>query len=651
MKFSVKTKITGFLILSSLVVSVFLVLISIFTLQRSQKENVRLFKEEFLELSRELFNANSDLFFDFLSFRGGDEGKSAPDGQEMIRLIKEIDPGGRNAFVIGISDREYLEGYGNAEFSSLLSESLIEKYLNENTLNLTTDFDLDNFSEFVNDATGTVTPSKIHLRIYRDPGFIVGYGDVFSAGKVRVQFIQNQNEELFFSYLLLLLIFFSGVAVIAVILASSFMKIVIIKPLEKINSGLEKIKGGKLGTKIDIKRGDEFGWIAESFNEMTSSLEKSYRELDESRREEQVLRRRLQVIMQSMGDGIFVVDGDMKIVLFNRAAEEISGWKSEEAIGKVYGEVLKFVYEKDKNKINDGFIKEAIRKKDVVKMSNHSLLITRDGREIPVADSAAPLKDKSGEIYGCVVVFRDVTKEREVDKAKTEFISVASHQLRTPLTAIKLFVEMLMDGRKGELNEGQMEYMSDVRDSVRRMVKLVNNLLNISRLESGKVEIEPRMVSLSGLIAEAVEKLSSLAKSYRCDMTFKKPEGDPVEAYVDPELLHQVIQNLLSNAIRYSGKGRSKAKVEVELKERKDDYLVSVKDNGIGISGADREKMFQKFFRADNARRRVTEGSGLGLYVSKMIVEVSGGKIWFESEGEDKGTCFYVTIPKKGGDK
>jgi methyl-accepting chemotaxis protein len=275
----INTKIIGILIISFLVISVLFSFASINTLKRSQTENIRLFKAEFLELAGELFENSSNLFYhDFDVHSIENENQTA--SQVLLDYLKEIDPQGKNTVVINIIDKQFLEGYNNTEIATILDQSIIENYLQENILNQKKDFDLDNFDKFTLDTTNIIAPSKIHLRIYNDAGFMVGYYKTFSTAKVRIQFIERQNEMLYNSYLLSSSAIFISIVVIVTIITILFMQNIIIKPLKILAFGLKQVQEGNLETKLDVRKKDEMGKIAVAFNSMTSDLKKSTEELE-----------------------------------------------------------------------------------------------------------------------------------------------------------------------------------------------------------------------------------------------------------------------------------------------------------------------------------------------------------------------------------
>ena len=349
---------------------------------------------------------------------------------------------------------------------------------------------------------------------------------------------------------------------------------------------------------------------------------------------------KLSRILHSIGDAVLVIDSERRIILSNRAAETITGYLVGETVGRPVSEILRLVYERDRTPNN--IIEEVFESGTVQEITRHTLLINKSNHDIPIADSAAPIKDGDGNIFGCIVVFRDVTHEREIDRQKSEFVSVASHQLRTPLTSIKWFLEMLLNGDAGKLNKEQEEMIQQVFDSGERMIALVNSLLNISRIEAGRVSVNPEPTDLNELINDVVSELKVIAEQAGVKLQNKVPKLPVIK--IDKKLIREVFVNLLSNAIKYTP---AEGQVSVMAETKQDDIIFSFADTGIGVPKAQQAKIFHKFFRAENAVVHETEGSGMGLYVAKNVVELSGGKIWFKSE-EDKGSTFFFTLPLEG---
>jgi len=474
------------------------------------------------------------------------------------------------------------------------------------------------------------------------------------------------NQLIYPNLLFILLI------VLLVLLIGFFVSRIIIGPLDRLKDDVLIVGKGDMDHEIKITSGDEIGQLAQTFSRLVKTVKDSQAEvekkvlkqtkeiqddaedltnqklallnvledIEEEKKKVTAERDKVDTILHSIGDGVFVVDKDMNIIIYNEVAAQISGYSAKEAIGKNYKDILKFVFEKD-NTINDAFIKKAMSTSKVQEMASHTLIVKKDGSKVPVADSCAPLKDEKGKVIGCMVVFRDVTKEREIDRMKTEFVSVASHQLRTPLTGIKWFVELLL---KNKLSPTIKDYVKQIATSNERMVHLVDDLLNVSRIETGrKFDIVPVDVDLVPIVKQVVEAQQILAKSKKIKIICAIGSPSKLMMKVDGEKIRQVLQNLINNAYKYSKEG---GRVEVGCKKDKKDVEFYVKDNGLGIPKKDQQRIFEKFFRAENALTAHTDGTGLGLYIVKAIVEAHGGKVWFESM-EGKGTTFYFSLPIK----
>lgn len=367
-----------------------------------------------------------------------------------------------------------------------------------------------------------------------------------------------------------------------------------------------------------------------------------------------VARQKDEAILASIGDAVFAVDSHERILLFNPAAEAISGFSKEEAIGKPYKEILRFIFEKD-HSLNDTFIKKALSG-HAAQMQNHTKLIRKDGAEVFVSDSAAPIRDHAGKVIGAIVVFRDVSKEQELDRAKTEFVSLASHQLRTPLSAINWYGELLLSGDVGRLTKDQTQYVQEIHDGNQRMIELVNSLLDVSRLDLGKLSNEPSANDILEVF-QSIEKELSISIAAKKLKLVKQLESDLHPILADPKLVRMIVQNLFSNAVKYTPE---KGSIAITLRAAQPDDMrlsglsgkptgfvyMHFKDTGYGIPKDQQAKIFSKLFRADNVRALDVEGTGLGLYIVKEVVEKLGGRVWFESI-ESVGTTFYVVLPFK----
>lgn len=240
------------------------------------------------------------------------------------------------------------------------------------------------------------------------------------------------------------------------------------------------------------------------------------------------------------------------------------------------------------------------------------------------------------------IITRSFERLAEASRMKSEFINIVSHQLRSPLTNIKWTFEILTSQELKVPTEKVEEYMINVKDNIARMVELIDDLLIVSRIEQGRIPMRKKNIRLELLIEELVFRYRVFAEASHIKLSFYYPKNLP-EIFVDPSLIKLVMENLIDNAIRYT---RGGGKVEIELKKQGRNMFFSIQDSGVGIPKKEQKYIFQKFFRAENALKERTRGSGLGLYVCKSIIERAGGRIWFKSE-EGEGAIFYFVLPIK----
>lgn len=351
-------------------------------------------------------------------------------------------------------------------------------------------------------------------------------------------------------------------------------------------------------------------------------------------------------VLQSIGDGLLVIidiDKGGKIIYANSVFEQLTGWKLKEILNKSIVHVLpredkdgKIVHFKDRiiSKVLAG-------EKIVSDLTNPFYYIRRDKSRFPVASVITPILVNK-KIVGAVETFRDISKESVADKAKTEFASLVSHQLRTPFSTINWYVELLLSKDVGKLNEKQTQYLEEVYRASKRMVNLINVLLSISRIEMGTTIVEKEPTDIVKL-AETILKERQLEMRKRRLKLSEIYDKNIPKIQADPKQLAMIFQNLLSNAIQYTSDGD---KVTLKINKGKKDILITVTDTGIGIPKDARDKIFTRFFRAENAKVRDAEGTGLGLYILKAIIDQMNGKIWFDSI-EGKGTTFYVSLPQE----
>ncbi len=339
-------------------------------------------------------------------------------------------------------------------------------------------------------------------------------------------------------------------------------------------------------------------------------------------REEELAQR--QAILESIADGVVVAGDRGNVVLVNAAAEQILGVPRQ----KLMGRTIKRLYT------------------ELLRAGGQAVFEWGDKL---VKGNLAPVKMPDGSLLGYVAVFRDVTRERQAEEAKSKFISTISHELRTPMTSIKGYVDLLMAGAVGKLTAQQKQFLEVVATNAERMVSLVNNLIAVSEIERGMIQIEARPVDMKGVIEEAVQAMRPQAAERQLDLTVTlPPKLCPVLG--DPQLLRQIVDNLLNNALHYTPpKGRitvwtAEANLENNDGAPQRYLVVNVRDTGVGIPIEEQGRIFEAFYRVENPLSVEAGGVGMGLAIVKRLVEAHGGRIWVESQ-PNAGSTFSFVIP------
>lgn len=347
-------------------------------------------------------------------------------------------------------------------------------------------------------------------------------------------------------------------------------------------------------------------------------------------------------LFNSIGDGAIMTDEFGRILRINPAALHILGYSRKELLGKWFPKVIVALTEQDTPL---GLIDRPISKAFLTGKSISEKMIYRrkDRQPIPVSVTISPMMVGDRPI-GAIEVFRDITLEREIDRMKSEFISLASHQLRTPLSAIKTYSHMLVDGFMGPVDPTQKKALRTIISASNRMNELISTLLNITRIESGSIAVTPKQINLGKLVEEIAKELEHSTKEKELQLIVSLPK-EPVLVRSDMLILKEIISNLATNAIKYSS---AKGMVTLKVQQRKADTVVAVSDTGLGIPKFSQDQVFTKFFRAPNVVKRETTGTGLGLYLVRGLADALGGKVWFTSE-ENVGSTFYFSLPRPQG--
>lgn len=441
------------------------------------------------------------------------------------------------------------------------------------------------------------------------------------------------------------------IGIILSILLNFYVSNEIVKPIISLEKNFNDIASGKILPFEFRKSNDEIGKLASDFGFMVNKIQSRQRNVEEETSDCATDLKKFKLVADNTSDQVVITDKDGTVVYLNHAAEQSTGYEMFDSIGKKAA----FLW---KNPMPKEFYEKLWNTIKTQKKSFNGEIKNRraNGNEYIASVNISPVLDKNGEILFFVGLERDITGEKAIDKARSEFALVASHQLRSPLTIINWYIEIMRSKETGALNESQSRYLDQIYLGSQRMVKLVNELLNVSRLETTKLMVEPQDTNLADFIDDEVRKLTPLATEHKCELVFKKSKIKPSSIPIDRILLHQVMNNIIINSIYYSQ--ADGGKVLINLSKNESDYIISVSDDGIGVPEIAQAHLYEKFYRADNARTQVADGSGLGLYLVKTIVETYGGKVWFESPTKSRknkagkvekyGTTFNVSIPIEG---
>ncbi|MHC4114395.1 MAG: sensor histidine kinase [Planctomycetota bacterium] len=365
------------------------------------------------------------------------------------------------------------------------------------------------------------------------------------------------------------------------------------------------------------------------------SLEKVVKERTEQLAKEKEL---LSVTLSSMGDGLIAVDDNKCITLFNDKARELTGLRFENVTGKPIDEIFYTINEKTKRNIESPIDKVLRSGKIEESGAENDALITKDGRKCLISATAAPINNNDGTMIGAVMVFRDVSKEREVDRLKNDFISSVSHELRTPLTSIKAYTETILHDTNAE-EDTRTEFLNIINEESDRLANLIESLLEISRIDSGTAEIVRELVNIPSIIQRVVVALEPLANKNNIQLKTDIDE-DICEFNGDEQKIMSAITNLVNNAIKFTLKG---GEVSVTACRQNDELVIRIVDTGMGIPKEVLPKLFDRFYRVYRPGIQI-QGTGLGLAIVKEIILMHSGRIEVESE-VDHGTTFTVFLP------
>jgi PAS domain S-box-containing protein len=486
---------------------------------------------------------------------------------------------------------------------------------------------LDDSDEAVADVSGETLYAAAAPIV--DPVEVVQVGTVATVSEDEV-LAELELERARLLFLLALV----GAVVAGLVAATAASRLV--APIRRLTSAAAAVREGDLSAQAEIATEDEVGELGRTFNEMTASLAAQSSQLLTAATTESRLRARLEALTASMGDALVAVDPDGRVVTFNPAAERLVGRAANDVIGRPLPDVLPG---KGAGEVSAAAALGAATSED--ETAAQLLLRTPDGRYVPTAASAAPVRDADGTVLGRVLVLRDVTREAELERMKSEFLSNVSHELRTPLTPIKGYASVLC---RGDVEPPQaQQFAREILASTARMERVVGMIVEFAALDSGRVTLRPEPTELTTLVGD----LLAAWRGRHPDREFRRriAQGLP-PALVDGPMLRRCLDELVDNAVKFSPGGEP-VSVVAGLEEAADGQCrirLSVRDRGVGIEPDAAAGIFSDFFQGDASETRHFGGLGLGLALVRRIVDGLGADIEVASEPA-RGSTFSLLLP------
>ncbi len=351
-------------------------------------------------------------------------------------------------------------------------------------------------------------------------------------------------------------------------------------------------------------------------------------------------RNRISLTLASITDAVIALDLENRIIIFNKAAEVLLNKSSKEVLGRKIGEIIR-VYDNHIEITPDEYARSVAEKVTGIVFTKKALKYVSGDKVGYVNFISGNITDGQQANMGCIISMHDVSEERQLEEMKIDFVSMAAHELRTPLTVIRGYASMLQDKKTQNLSADQEKFVDRLAVSADTLSNLIDNLLNVSRIEHNLLRLDLKVVDLEKNIHKIIDDLSNSARTKGQSLTFVKEKESFPLVKVDNFRIGEVLINLIGNAITYTEAGGS---IEVKLEQKDNMLIVSIKDTGPGIPPEAIPKLFSKFFRVGGALERGSKGTGLGLYISKSIVEMHGGQIGVESE-PGHGARFYFKLP------
>ncbi len=438
----------------------------------------------------------------------------------------------------------------------------------------------------------------------------------------------------------LLLFSYTGLFIFVFILLIVF-SVNITNPIKELQKATKLLQSGELSTRTAIRSGDEIEDLGNAFNQMASGLQDSFHALELSQISVSSERNKLAVILASISDALLAIDLEQRVILFNKAAEKLTGYTEKEVLQKKIDEVIT-LYDTSSQVIPVAQYSPIAASQQAGKIyANPSVKLVSGGRsEKQVSITTGQIVESHQANVGAIITLHDITQEHELEKMKLDFVSMAAHELRTPLTSIQGYLDVLYKEIKESLNTNQQLFFERIKASSERLQFLIENLLNVSRIERGQLTSSLQPINLEPIIDQVVSDLANRAREKQLSLLFTAPQSPLPSVIADQSRIQEVLANLISNAIQYTDTGS----VTISLEQQGNEVITHIQDTGIGIPEESLPHLFTKFFRVKDSLVQGRKGTGLGLYITKSIIEQHHGRIWVKSVA-GKGSVFSFALP------
>lgn len=409
----------------------------------------------------------------------------------------------------------------------------------------------------------------------------------------------------------------------------------LVMPIRRIHQAITQINLGNLGYRLKFRRESEFSEMAEALNSIASHLQVTLKQIQAENKTILAEGNKLRAILDSMGDGVIALDSNLDIVLFNQAAARLTGLPPSKLAGQNYERILPLVGE-GKERVRKWLAGDEPRSE---RQEWKRLRAQQESRQDLVVNLQAVRIEGDPNGIRVIMTLQDQTREEELEEMKLDFVALAAHELRTPLTAIKGYLDIINEEIGAKIDTEHRTYLRRSMSSANELSRLVNNILNVSRIERGKVDYDFQPSSWHELVSQIANDLKLRAEEQERELVIKVPKSLP-KVMADALSMTEVFNNLVENAINHTVPGTGK--IEVAARQEGDFVVTTVKDNGSGVPKSALPKLFTKFFRVGGLKSG--RGTGLGLYTTKSLIEAHHGYIWVESE-EGKGATFGFSLP------